>query len=144
LETFFTSLDELADPEKVAAYVAAVGFDFKGPYREALDMRWLRSNEQTLGAPQPILMDWLEGKEKNPEALRSLCADPIVKVEGENIEIQCNIITGCGSVEEWTLKGKLGKWITLTEIMVKQIREQGTFSFADVPSDCDETTLSKH
>ncbi len=137
LDSFFSSPSELKDLSKLAVYVQEVAYLFKGPQRVTLSADFLKGLERpyVAGESDRPLMMWLRGKEKDPDALRSLCADPLVKRQHDDIEIQCNVITTSGSVEKWTLKGKLEKGIMLTNIEIKQIREEGTFFFAKVPND---------
>jgi hypothetical protein len=139
LETFFASPRDLEDPSKLVKYIEEVSYLFKGPHREALSNTFLERSERTVpsyaGKTERVLDLWLGGREKNPKALRSLCSDPIVRLQGDSFEIKCNIITGLGSVEEWTLEGKLGKTVTLTDIAVSQIREEETFFYPLVPND---------
>jgi hypothetical protein len=139
LADLFASPCELEDPVKLGVYVGYVSALFKGPFRIALTSGFLESMEQRVEKPsgklEPMLNDFLQGREKDPEALRSLCADPMLQLQGDSFEIQCNLMTGHGAVERWTLKGKLGKAVTLTDIAVAEIRRDGTFFCPEVPRD---------
>ena len=139
LADLFASPCELEDPVKLGVYVGYVSALFKGPFRIALTSGFLESMEQKVEKPsgklEPMLNDFLQGREKDPEALRSLCADPMLQLQGDSFEIQCNLMTGHGAVERWTLKGKLGKAVTLTDIAVAEIRRDGTFFCPEVPRD---------
>jgi hypothetical protein len=136
VETILKPPVDLKDSQLVAYYVEQVAYLSKGPGRVALSLSFLKQIDQNIlldGTEQSAIVIWMQGTEQDPESLRKLCGDPKVQVRGDQIQIQCKIITRLGSVEEWTLTGKLGNAVELTDISVKQIREDGTFSWGLIP-----------
>jgi len=125
LEKFISLPSDLKDPLKTARYVEHLAFLYKGPQRVVLSKEFLIDLNRNLDI-------WLQGKEANPDVLRSLCKEPVVIQDEHGVEIRCNIITNRGGIEHWVLNGQFKKSLAISKITATQIHEDGTFSYGRV------------
>lgn len=79
---------------------------------------------------QAVLKGWLTGREKDPEALRAVCREPIFTFNNGHWILDFNAINRRGGVERWVIQGKTAHFL-INEIVVTMVKDDGTFNFPD-------------
>jgi hypothetical protein len=79
---------------------------------------------------QPVLKSWLTGREKDPQALRDLCREPIFTLGGGKWSLDFNAINRHGGVERWIMNGQAAGF-TIKTVSATKIKDDGTFNFPD-------------
>jgi hypothetical protein len=69
------------------------------------------------------------GTETNRAVFLNYCTDPIIKTQGQDVEIQFNFFNPWGGVELWSLGGKFSGFLDITNTTVKTLKENGTFYY---------------
>ena len=110
--------------ERWLQYLQNISFYYGGDHRQTLTQDGMRQIDQT-----GQMKYWLRGTEKNPAAFKALGDESVVTQPDGSVEVQCNLITGWGAVERWTLKAKLDDIIHIRDINVRQVYPPGTFSW---------------
>lgn len=98
-------------------------------------MEWHSDPRGDVATPQffekqePEIEDWLMGTETDPQALRSICVEPVYTPEGfGSWSLVYNVINRYGGAERWTVKGKTGNF-EIESIDIKSLKENGTFYY---------------
>jgi hypothetical protein len=97
-----------------------------GPIRAVLSANFLQKGDKE-GTSKFLL-----GTEKDIGVLRSLCMDPVIVRNDHDSSVICNLITGKGSVERWTISFQFDKSVKVTKINVEQICPEGSFTYSVV------------
>ena len=84
-----------------------------------------------LNKVRPIMEDWLQGTEKNPQVFESICREPnYMKYQSGDWRLAFNLLNRRGGVEEMIVDGKaIGQ--DLLTVTTKTIKRDGTFSYPD-------------
>jgi hypothetical protein len=113
-------------------YIGALAHLYRGgPIRGVLSANFLNEYDK-IGNSKFLL-----GTEKDIGVLRSLCIDPVVVRNDHDSKVVCNLITGLGSVERWTISFQFDppadRSVKATKINIERIWPEGSFtcSFVD-------------
>jgi hypothetical protein len=110
--------------ERWIQYLQDMSFYYGGDHRLPLTKKEVAS----LSDPMEI-QHWLQGTEKNPAVFKALGDESVVTQPDGSVEVQCNLITGWGAVERWTLKVKLDDVIHIKDVSFRVVYPPGTFSW---------------
>jgi hypothetical protein len=111
-------------PETWVEYLQDMSFYYGGDHRLPL------TKKEVTSLSDPIeIQHWLQGTEKNPAVFKALGDESVVTQPDGSVEVQCNLITGWGAVERWTLKAKLDDVIHIKDVSFRVVYPPGTFSW---------------
>ena len=74
--------------------------------------------------------DWLQGREKRPEALQALVHEIRVSKDKERVTLRCNVMPLDGSVEQWTFHLRTDRAMKLEGVDIVELCKAETFSYA--------------
>jgi hypothetical protein len=112
-------------------YINSLAHLYRGaPIRGVLSASFLQEYDKR-GTSKFLL-----GTEKDIGVLRSLCMDPVVTHNGNDSKVVCNVITGRGSVERWTISFQfyppVDRSVKVIKINVEQVCPEGSFNYGFV------------
>ena len=117
------SAADLQDHRKLQAYLLNVT-----RLQRCLDVVFLDPEFRRKELEGGGINGWLQGTEKNPRALLTLCRKWVMTKTADGVTVCCNVMNGDGGVERWTFHLRVDKTVWLEGLDVQELFEDRTFS----------------
>ena len=95
--------------------------------------RWFVGTKEFLKQQEKyFLSEWMLGTETNKDVFRQLCFDPTFVLDDDRWEIEFNVFTTAGSVEQWRVFGEFNSQRNINQIdriKINELMKEGTFFY---------------